>query len=75
MKFFCVTRSVTAAREALGNFAKKFISRAVQHDDRFAAFHAQHVQRMVRLASVKPQRRHPALFGRQIKTVHEPSDK
>ena len=59
MKFFCLTRSVTASREALGNFAKKFIARAVENGDGFAAFHPQDMQRMVRLASLRAGGRCP----------------
>ena len=38
------------------------MSGAVEHDDRLAAFHAQHVQRVMRLASVEPQRVSGAAF-------------
>ena len=46
------------------------MARAVENDNRFAAFDPQHVQRMVRLASFEPEGVTRAAFGRQIKTVH-----
>jgi hypothetical protein len=47
---------------AIFNRAKEFISDAVQHGDQFAVFHAQNAQRVVRLASVQPQRGPGAMF-------------
>ena len=75
MKFFCFTRSIIAVTRGIGNFAKKFMARAVEDDNRFAAFDPQHVQRMVCFASLQPEDVTRALFGRQIKTMHEPSDR
>ena len=69
MKFF----SDTDKRDGLArvfNRAKEFIADAVQHGDQLAVFHAQDMQRVVRLASVQPQGGSGAMFGRQIKTVH-----
>ena len=71
VKFFSDTESVTASRDNAFDRAKEFIPDAVQNGDQFAVFHAQDVQRVVRLASVEPQRVAGAMFGRQIKTVHK----
>src|SRR5665213_4234045 len=43
---------------------------AVENGHTLAAFQAQNVQRVVRLASVQPQQIITAVFRRQIKAVH-----
>ena len=53
------------------NRAKKFVSRAVQNRDKLAVFHAQNLQRMMRLARVEPEHLPGATFWRQIKSVHK----
>ena len=49
--------------------------RAVEHDDLLVALDAEHMQRVMRLASVEPQRISRTALGRQIKAVHKQSDK
>ena len=62
-KFFSDTESVTALRRAIFDRAHKFISDAVQNGDEFATFQTQDVQRMMRLASVEPERGSGATSG------------
>jgi len=66
MEFFS-SPAIPPGRVNSSDLAAKFMPRAVQHDGLPAALDAQHAQRMVRFASVEPQRVSGAAFRRQIK--------
>jgi aspartyl/asparaginyl beta-hydroxylase (cupin superfamily) len=71
VKFFSDMESVTALRAQFSTVANEFISDAVQNGDELAALQTQNAQRVMRLASVEPERFTAHLSGRQIKTVHK----